>query len=46
MDEKRLTRGGRRVPELNWNPDNGRLNANADSPDNANDNLAVRPAAV
>ncbi|MEK7527320.1 MAG: hypothetical protein AAB537_02850, partial [Patescibacteria group bacterium] len=40
------TTGGRRVPELSWNPDGDQLGADAREPANADDYLAPRPAAV
>ena len=40
------TTGGRRVPELYWNPVDVRLGANANGPAGADASLAPRPAAV
>ena len=33
---------GSRVVNVNWNPDNRKLNVNANDPDNVNDNLGGR----
>lgn len=35
---------GSRVANANWNPDNRQLNANANDPDNASDDLGARPS--